>query len=231
MRKKPATEEVEIDLMDLVAELKRHAAMIAGSTMFCLALASGYAFFVQQANYEAIALIRLPLDVEEMQVNTCVEILKADQEEGLSLKEVEQLPESYVLSLVFRDVSKEKVTEDLHNYLPLATQKLNRILLEKPEADFQRHLLDTIGQDVAALAVQTEASPKEVERRLAYIQAKVADMEANKTFAMAEPLSTAPQVAEVPPNRQGSLLLGLLCGAFFSCAYVLCRSLFRRFDS
>ncbi len=221
-------EEIEIDLVDLALELKKNIKLILGCALLCLALAAAYSFLTMKPSYTASGQLRLPSNTEAWQVNTCAELLRADQEEDFTLAAVQQVPDSFVLRLVFRGEEEEKVAQDLRSYLPTAVEKVNKLLVQKQEADFQRGLVNTIRRDVAALAAQPGVTAEEVGRRLAYIKTKVEELEADKVYLQAELLTAEPEVKEVVPDRQGNLILGLVCGLFFSVVYVCVRYFVRR---
>ncbi len=222
----PLLDEVEVDLIDLVLELKRNIGLILGCALLCLALAAGWVFFVSKPVYTAHGFIRLP-SIADWQVNTCAEVLRADQTEESTLSEVSPLVRSFMLRLSFKADTAEQVAEDAKAYLPRAAEKLNRLLREREKADFQMSLLNIIRHDLADIAVRTDAGSSEMERRLVYLTEKIRGLEAGKVFQRVELLSGEPEVVEVLPERRSTLFFGLVCGLIFSCGYVLIRYIIR----
>lgn len=118
-------DEIEIDLVELFAELKKNWKLIVGTTVAFAAAAAIYSFCIAKPVYQYNAMIRIPANIinHGYAVNTSLEILKND---GVS--NVTNIRNTSLLKLSFSGFSPEEAKILADKYLPKAEKRVNEII-------------------------------------------------------------------------------------------------------
>lgn len=128
-------DEIEIDLVELFAELKKKCRLIAGTTVAFAAAAAIYSFCIAKPVYQYDVLIRIPaIGKNHMYViNTCIEILKNDVVATVSNPRGTSL-----LKLSFSANSPNMAKQNADQYIPLAVKKVNTIIQDSDVANLEQ---------------------------------------------------------------------------------------------
>ena len=197
-------DEIEIDLVELFAEIKKNWKLIAGTTVAFAAAAAIYSFCIAKPVYQYNAMIRIPANIinHEFTVNTCLELLKND-----GVASVKNARRTSLLSLSFDAYSPADAKAVAEAYLPKALEKVNRIIKGADGVVVDK---DVVGSnEEAVMPVKVNSSfAKDAEAEL-ILQNKQLDI-------------------PVSPNKKKNIAVAAILGICISIFYVLGKYMFNK---
>ena len=195
-------DEIEIDLRELWQELKKNFKLIIGVTTAFVVAAAVYSFMIAKPVYQYSALIRIPANVgnNSMLVGTCQEVLKNDGVASVSL-----IKNTHIIKLNFMAGSPESANLIGEKYLPVAADKVNKIVDEFNSVRIESDIVKTL--NIGAFEAINKQNKK--------FEAEVIKQE---------------KVSNVPvsPNKKKNIVLAFVAGLFLSCGFVVTRYIFNK---
>ena len=196
-------QELEIDLIELCRELKNHITLIIAATVIFAAAAGAYIHFMTVPKYAYTRMIMLPENaafrIWDQQRYSYVNILRLDINDSTLWKEggkghlvnVDLVQEKNIktnlIMLKFEGtdpVVLKKVSDD---YVGVAVQKLNVMLKELKEANFNDQYLNTQIIDelkgIRSALSQSSLSSDSVLQALTDLEKRLNALEKNESFS------------------------------------------------
>ena len=196
-------DEIEIDLVELFAELKKNWKFIIGTTVAFAAAAAIYSFCIVKPVYQYNAMIRIPANIinHGYAVNTSFEILKND-----GVANVTNIRGTSLLKLSFTGFSSEEAKSLAEKYIPKAEKRINEIIR---------------GADVIAL--DNSIANTGVDMGLSNI--KVTNVKENKVEVIRQKNGLD---IPVSPNKKKNIGIATVLGLFLSSGYIISKFLLNK---
>ncbi len=201
-------QELEIDLIELCRELKNHIALIIAATVIFAAAAGAYIHFLTVPKYAYTRMIKLPANApsEKTPDNswdqdklTYVNILKLDISNPALWKEnskghladvklvEEKTIKTNLITFQFEGTDPVYLKKVSDAYLDTAVQRLNVLIRERKEANFNDQYLNTQIRDelkgIRSALSQSSLSSDSVLQALTDLEKRLNALEKNESFS------------------------------------------------
>ena len=225
-------DEIEIDLVELYGELKKNANLIIGTTVAFIVAAAIYCFMIAKPVYQHDVLFRIPANVNNVQINTCNEVLKSQIGVAKGLSGVAVLKNSSIVKLSFSGGTPEQVELDMNSSIPRLEQQVNKAFIEEDRRRFSNDIAKSINNEVSFIGkrlLNNDVTNSEAKEYLKKITQKVELLEQNYLFPQVEVIKKD-KVSAVPvsPNKKRNIAIAAVLGLFLSCGYVTARFLIKK---
>ena len=157
--------ELEIDLVELLKEIKKHVPVIIGVTLLCAGIAYFYAFKYQAPEYAMTRIIKLPWRIAysglpDQEKRTFAQIFKADIGNAKYWPEPAKghlsnvqliMDKNYITNLLqfqFTGTEPEYMKQASQTYMDTATERINAIIKEDYDAAFTQEYFRTVKSEI-----------------------------------------------------------------------------------
>lgn len=240
--------ELEIDLIELLREIKKQLPLVVFTTLLFAVAAYAYKFVYLPPSYTYTRLVKCPTRtayywyIPDQEILSHVVIFRADKENTALWKEstkgcltdVDFVREKNVatklIQFQFTGTDPEYIKAVSQQYLATVVQRLNDTFAEASEDEFKHRYYRTVNDEMRfsnALLGAGNASPEGLANYQALIKERIDALEKDKSFLKAK-IIEAPNLEPARVNNWRFVIVGTLLGLFLSLGYFVCRYIWRQ---
>ena len=240
--------EFEIDLIELLREIKNRLPFIVLSTLLFAVAAYAYKFIYLPPTYTYTRLVKCPArtaynwNIPDQELLSYVVIFRADMGNAALWKEgtkgrliaVDFVREKNVptklIQFQFSGTDPEYIKKVSQQYLETVAQRLNNSFAEANEDEFNHRYYRTANDELQynnTLLGVSSSSPEGVAYYQALLKERLEALEKNKAFLKTK-IIEAPNLEPGRVNNRNFVMKYTFWGLFLSLGYVVCRYMWRQ---
>lgn len=235
--------ELEIDLIELLREIKKQLPLVILTTLLFAAAAYAYKFVYLPPTYTYTRLVKYPTrtaygwQIPDQEILSYVVIFRTDMGNAALWKEggkgrltaVDFVREKNVatklIQFQFSGTDPEYIKQVSRKYLESVVQRLNDSFAEANEDEFNHRFYRTANDELRynnALLGASSASSEGVANYQALLKERLEALEKDKIFLKAKIIEAPNLQPSRVSNRRFVMVVGFL-GLFLSLGYIVCR--------